>query len=61
MNNFFAVQMLQTGNNASEYKSGLLFLELALIAEMVSQIASVAVIHDQEEMFSVVEGTMHVD
>lgn len=53
--------MLQTGNNASEYKSGLLFLELALIAEMVSQIASVAVIHDQEEMFSVVEGTMHVD
>jgi hypothetical protein len=61
MDNFTSVHILETEHDAGEEKAGFLLLELAFIAEVVAQIASVAVVHDQVEVLAVLEGADHVD
>jgi hypothetical protein len=61
VDDFLAVHVLERHHDAGEEEAAFVFFELAAVAEMVAEVAAVAVVHDQVEVLPVLERADHVD
>lgn len=60
MDDLLAVKVFETDDNAGQKEPGFFFFELSAISKVIPQITSITVIHDQIEVFPVLEGAGHV-
>lgn len=55
------MHVLKAEHNAGQKEASFFFFEFPAIAQMVAQIASIAVVHHKEQVFPVLKGIDHVD
>jgi hypothetical protein len=55
------MQVFKGEHDAGNKKSGLFLFEFTTIPNMVTHVTSIAVIHNQKELLSGLEGMHHVD
>lgn len=61
MNNFIGVDILESNEDVDCDEPDFLFSEAVLVADVVSQVATSEVVHDEVEVLMVLEGAFHVD
>jgi len=55
------MQAMKKPINSLESLTSLLFCELPMLADVVAQVSSTEVVHDQVNIVSVLEGVVHID
>ena len=61
MDNFILMKILEASYHVGNKKFSLPFIKLSSLANMVSQIAAINVIHEQVQVLSVLEGCNHIN
>ena len=61
MNDFIFVHVLKSNDNVGHEELGLPLVEDSFVAEVVPEVTAVEVVHDEEEVFAVLEGVLDVD
>lgn len=61
MDDAVAVQVIQSYNEVGDEEFSLQFSESSSPADMVPQVSSVHVIHDEVEVLPILKGVVHVD
>ena len=61
MDDVFFMEILETRYEACDKESGGILGESALAANVVAQVATGEVVHDEVEILSILEGVVHVD
>lgn len=60
MNYLLTVQILKTNNHTTQDKSCFLFFELSSVAQMITKITSIAIVHNQKQIFPVLKGAIDI-
>lgn len=61
MDNLSGVQVGKGKDDAGKEEAGLFLSEFSAISEVIPEISSVTVVHDEEESLPILEGGQHVD
>jgi hypothetical protein len=61
MYNLISVQVLESDDDINQKEFSLFFAEKLLVSEMVPQITAVEVVHQQIEIFSILESDFHIN
>jgi hypothetical protein len=61
MNDVILAEILQANYKIGNKKFGLKFSKSSSTANMISQVSTIHIIHDQVQMLSVLEGIVHIN
>ena len=61
MNNIVLVHVLKSYDHVGHEKFALPLIEDPFVSQMIPQIPTIKVVHDQEQILSVLEGTANID
>jgi hypothetical protein len=61
VDNFILMEKLEPDKYISKKELGLFLIEESAIAEVVAQVSSIEVVHDEVEVLSILEGVGHID